>query len=110
LVGLVERPTPRRPPADQPDDDDDDLSPRDRYIREISTAWQKPVGGPRAAANSIEALRQRWISPGARPGPGPGYGDARLAVSRGTATKDAVADRDQAYREYVDRISNGWRT
>jgi hypothetical protein len=94
------------PPADQPHDDDDDLSPRDRYIREISTAWQKPVGrGPRtAAANSIEALRQQWISPGARPGPGPGYG------AKSHQTKDAaVADREAAYDEYIDRISNAWR-
>jgi hypothetical protein len=93
------------PPADQPDEDDDDLSPRDRYIREISTAWRKPVGyGLRAAANSIEALRQQWTSPGARPGPGMGY-DAKPHQ-----TKDAaVADREAAYCEYVARLTNGWR-
>ena len=74
------------PPADQPDDDDD-LSPRDRYILEISNAYKTgaPYGG--GGANPIEAQRQRWLKPGARPG----------------TTKDAaISDRaaaDEAYRE-----------
>jgi hypothetical protein len=100
------------PGADQPDADDDNLSPRDRYIRQISNAWK--TGSPYGASGNgggagIERLRQQWISPGARPGPGAGYGDARPAVSRETATKDAAADRDLAYREYVARLVNGWR-
>jgi hypothetical protein len=91
------------PPADQPDEDDDDLSPRDRYILEISNAYKMgaPYGGNGAGGDptQVEAQRRRWLSPGATPG-----SDAV------TATKDAaVADRDQAYGEYLDRISNGWR-
>ena len=59
--------------------------------------------------NPIEAQRRRWLSPGATPGPGPGYHDARPAVSRKMATGDAAAARDLGYYEYVNRISNAWR-
>jgi hypothetical protein len=97
------------PPALQ-----DGQSARDQYIDRLTNAWRTPVGQADPdddddGANDIEALRQAWISPGATPGPGPGYGDARPAVSRETATKDAAADREQAYGEYIARISNGWR-
>jgi hypothetical protein len=83
----------------------DDLSPRDAYIKRISSAW-KTGNGNGASADNIAALTRSWLSPGPRPGPGPGYGDA---ASRSTATKDAEADRETAYREYVDRISGAWR-
>jgi hypothetical protein len=93
----------------------DGQSPRDQYIAYITSAWKTPIGqavsGPDDDddPNPIEAQRRRWLSPGATPGPGPGYRDARPAVSRETATRDAAGDRDQAYGEYVDRISNAWR-
>ena len=95
-------------PAAEPGSDDDDVeSPRDAYIRQISTAWQRPMGqAPAASANNVAAISRNWLSPGARPGPGPGYVDA---ASRSTATKDADVDRETAYREYVDRISGAWR-
>jgi hypothetical protein len=89
------------PPADDPGE-----SPRDAYIRRISS-WppgsvSDPDGDDDAAA--IEAQRARWAAPGATPGPG--YGDAR---PRKTNDAVAVADRDAAYAEYVARISDGWR-
>jgi hypothetical protein len=62
---------------------------------------------PAASAGNIAAISRNWLSPGARPGPGPGYGDS--AISREAATKDAAADRDQAYAGYLDRLTNGWR-
>jgi hypothetical protein len=80
-------------------------SPRDQYIARLTNAWKTPPGsvsGPDDDdddPNPIEAQRRRWLSPGATPG-----SDAA------TVTKDAaVADRDQAYGEYLDRISNAWR-
>jgi hypothetical protein len=92
------------PPADEQDGE----SPRDAYVRRISSAWKTGNGNSHSADN-IAALTRSWLSPGARPGPGPGYSDARPAVSRETATKDAAADREQAYAGYLDRLTNGWR-
>jgi hypothetical protein len=85
-------------------------SPRDAWIRQMSNAWRTAPGQDpdNNDPNPVEAQRRRWLSPGATPGPGPSYGDSRPAASRETAT-DAAAARDQAYREYVDRISDGWR-
>jgi hypothetical protein len=98
-------------PGAEPGSDDDNMSPRDRYIAGLQNAYETPMGqAPAASADNIAGLTRSWLSPGARPGPGPGYGDARPAVSRETATHDAAADRETAYREYVARISNGWRT
>jgi hypothetical protein len=94
------------PGADRPDADDDNLSPRDAYIKRISEAW-KTGNGNGASADNIAGPTRSWLSPGATPGPSACYRDARPAVSR--ETKDAVADRDQAYGEYLDRISNAWR-
>lgn len=98
-------PSNRPPPALK-----DGQSPRDAYIRRLQTAYKTPPGQAdpdEGDADDIEALRQHWLSPGATPGPSAGYRDARPVVSR--ETKDAVADRDQAYGEYLDRISNAWR-
>jgi hypothetical protein len=96
-----------------PPDLKDGESSRDAYVRRLQNAYRTPIGqapDDDDHADDIERLRQAWLSPGAQPGPGPGYGDARPAVSRETATKDAAAaDRDQAYAEYVARIENGWR-
>jgi hypothetical protein len=90
------------PPADKPGE-----SARDAYVRRISSWPPGSVSDPGDDddANAIETRREAWLKPGARPGGG--YGDASAATR--TATKDAVADRDQAYGEYLDRISNGWR-
>ena len=95
------------PPADKPDDDEA-LSPRDQYIARISNMWRTPVGqcgrDDYYDPNTVEAQRRRWLSPGARPGTG--YGDARPTR---TVTKDAVADRDAAYAEYIARLQGGCR-
>ena len=92
------------PSADEPGENDDDLSPRDQYIARISNAWRTPPGQD-VSDNPIEAQRRRWLSPGATPG-----NDAAHARPRSAPTaKDAAADRDAAYAEYVARISNGWR-
>jgi hypothetical protein len=97
------------PPADKPDPDDDTMSPRDRYIAGLQTAYRTPMGqAPAASADDIERARQQWLSPGAKPGGG--FGDARPGVSRETATQDARDARETAYREYVARISGAWRT
>jgi hypothetical protein len=101
--GALGLPVTTAPPAAEPADDDD-LSPRDAYIKRISSAW-KTGNGNGASADNIAGLTRSWLSPGARPGPGPGYSDARPAVSQETATKDAA----DAYAEYVDRITNAWR-
>jgi hypothetical protein len=98
--------------APSADDDDDSADAaeqaRNAYIKNLQTAYRTPVGqAPGGGGNDIERLRQQWLSPGARPGPSPGYGDS--AVSREAATKDAAADRDQAYAGYLDRLTNGWR-
>jgi hypothetical protein len=96
-------------PGAEPGGDDDDVeSARDRYIAGLQNAYKTPMGqaAPDDGDNDIEALRQQWLSPGATPGPGAGYRDARPAVSQETATKDAA----DAYAEYVDRISGAWRT
>jgi len=92
------------PPADEQDGE----SPRDAYIRRISSAWKTGNGNSHSADN-IAALTRSWLSPGARPGPGPGYSDARPAVLRETATQDARDARDQAYAGYLNRLTNGWR-
>jgi hypothetical protein len=92
------------PGAAEPDPDDDTMSPRDQYIAGLQNAYKTPMGqAPAASADNIERARQQWISPGAKPGGG--FGDAR--VSR--ETKDAAADREQAYAGYLDRLTNGWR-
>lgn len=95
------------PAADEPDGDDDTMTPRDRYIKRLQTAYRTP-GSPddSDSDNPVEAQRMRWLSPGASPGPGPGYGDARPRPTTDAAAGD---DRDQAYAEYVARISDGWR-
>jgi hypothetical protein len=59
------------PPSSKPGDDDDDLSPRDRYIKGLQTAYLGSAAGGNgngngANANSIEALQRRWSSPGRR--------------------------------------------
>jgi hypothetical protein len=96
------------PPAGKPDPDDDTMSPRDQYIAGLQTAYRTPMGqAPAASADNVAAISRNWLSPGARPG-GPGYSDS--TVSRETATKDAAADREQAYAGYLDRLVNGWRT
>jgi hypothetical protein len=98
------------PPADKPDPDDT-MSPRDRYIAGLQTAYRTPMGqAPAASADNVAAISRNWLSPGARPG-GPGYGDSGSRVSRETMqdARDA-ADRDLAYAEYVTRISGAWRT
>jgi hypothetical protein len=93
------------PPSDQPDDDDDNLSPRDRYVLSLQNAYK--TGSPYVAtgnrADDIEAQRQRWLKPGARPGTNDGF--AR-------SSPDAAAGRalaDQAYAEYCGRLRDGWR-
>jgi hypothetical protein len=98
-------------PSAEPGSDDDDVeSARDRYIAGLQNAYKTPMGqAPAASADNIAGLTRSWLSPGARPGPGPGYSDARPAVSRKTGTKDAAADREQAYAGYLDRLANGWR-
>ena len=104
-----------RGPGNPPPPLRDGQSPRDQYIARIKNAWKTPPGsvsGPDDDdddPNPIEAQRRRWLSPGATPGPGPGYHDARPAVSRKMATGDAAAARDLGYYEYVNRISNAWR-
>jgi hypothetical protein len=85
----------------------DGESPRDAYIRQISNMWRMQPGqadpdddgnGNGGDADDIEAQRQRWLQPGARPG----------------TTKDAaISDRaaaDEAYLSYVHRLTNAWRT
>jgi hypothetical protein len=94
------------PEADKPGDDDETLSPRDAWIRRMSKAYRAPPGQPDRDdddAAAIEAQREAWSSPGAKPGGG--FGDAPTR----TATRDAVADRDAAYREYLARLVDGWR-
>jgi hypothetical protein len=77
-----------------PEDDDEALSPRDQYIARLSGAYRTPIGqdGDGGAAADVEAQQRSWASPGARPG----------------AAKDAAPDLD-AYRGYVERITNGWK-
>ena len=112
------------PPDDDDDDDGSPLSARDEYIRRTSNMWREPIGNGYGSseADAIQRAFMRRITPGARPGDEP---DAIEAARRrrGTPgppgvtfghgpTKDAAAGRalaDAAYREYCDRISNGWR-
>ena len=97
------------PPPPAPKDGE---SPRDAYIRRLGKAWKTPTRGSGSDPdddddpNPVEAQRQRWLKPGATPGNDAAHARPRFAS---TATKDAAADRDQAYGEYLDRISNGWR-
>jgi hypothetical protein len=88
------------PGADDDDDAKDVDAERAAYIDRISNAYKAgSYGGGNGDANAIEGQRRRWLSPGATPG-----SDAAMV------TKDAaVADRDQAYGEYLNRICNGWR-
>ncbi len=91
-------------------------SARDAWIRRTANAHKTPIG--QAPAEDIERLRQEWLSPGAAPGPRPGYRDARpAAVSRETSLADARAARDQAYEEMIKRNAEAhknpnraWRT
>jgi hypothetical protein len=85
-------------------------SPRDAWIRRTANAHKTPIGQV-APADDIEAAREQWLSPGAKPR----MGDARPAVSR-EALADARASRDQAWQEMVKRnaeahkFPNGART
>ena len=73
------------------DDDDGDLSPRDRYVRNLQTAYRMPIGqASPSGADAIEAQRRRWNAE--------------------SPTKDAaLADRDIAYGEYLDYLQNAWK-
>jgi hypothetical protein len=93
------------------DEDDDDLSPRDAYIQRLQGAYRTPIGNGNGA-DAIEAQRRRWTREDG------GGGRAPMSVTFGQhapakfPAKDAAAGRalaDAAYREYCDRISNGWR-
>ena len=74
-------------------------SPRDAYVRQLSTTPNRNYPAPGDDADDIEAQRQRWLSPGATAGMST---DASPAPA-------AAADRDRAFGEYLDRISNGWK-
>jgi hypothetical protein len=94
-----------RGPSNRPPALKDGQSPRDQYIARLTNAWKMPPGSASDAddddddPNAIEAQRRRWLSPGATPG-----SDA-TTVTKGAA----VADREQAYAGYLDRLTNGWR-
>ena len=80
------RPPMRRRRRPDDDDDDDDLSPRDRYVRNLQTAYRTPIGSNGNGADAIEAQRRRWNAE--------------------SPTKDAaLADRDIAYGEYLDYLT-----
>jgi hypothetical protein len=90
-LGAGGQPLTTAPGSDKPDDDDDDLSPREKYIKGLQNAYKS--GSP-SDANAIEAQREAWSTPGAKPG----------------VTKDAaIADRARAYDDYVARLNEGWR-
>jgi hypothetical protein len=79
---------PANPPP--PDDEDDgDLSPRDRYTRNLQTAYRRPIGNGNGA-DAIEAQRRRW--------------NAEIP-----AKDAAIADRDVAYDEYIHRLTTAWK-
>jgi hypothetical protein len=86
---------PGAPDYDKDDDNngDDDLDPVERarqdYIRRVTNGWRSDPRDPAAAANKLEAMRRR------------------VAHERMDAA--TLADRDAAYDEYVERISNAWR-
>jgi hypothetical protein len=76
---------------------------RQDYIERITSDWQRRgawagpsepdayanARDPAQAANAVEAQRRRW--------------------TRESPTDAALSDRDAAYGEYVERISNAWR-
>jgi hypothetical protein len=86
-------------------DDDETMTPRDRYIKRLQNAYRTPPGrDPDDDADAVERQRKTWTgeSPVAAK---PGFGDARPRQTNDAA----VADRDQAHRDYLDRITNAWR-
>jgi hypothetical protein len=91
------------PPADHPGDDDETMTPRDRYIKRMQTAYRTSPGqDPDDDADAIERQREAWSSPGATPGVGTGYGDS-------AALADAEKALQTSRAAYLDRITNAWR-
>ena len=77
------------PPDDDDDDDDGDLSPRDRYIQNLQTAYRTPIGNGNGA-DAVEAQRRNWNA-------------------ESPAKDAALADRDIAYDEYIHRLTTAWK-
>ena len=100
----------QQPPDNDDDDDDDDgdLSPRDRYIQNLQTAYWMPIGqASPSGADGVEAQRRRVT----REGGGGGLAPRGVTFGQGP-TKDAAAGRalaDQAYGEMCNRLEKAWR-
>jgi hypothetical protein len=62
---------------------------RQDYIRRVTNGWRSDPRDPAAPADRIEAMRRR--------------------VAHEPLDAAMLADRDAAYDEYVERISNAWR-
>ena len=104
--------------AAPPPDDDEELSPRDRYIARLQTAYRTPFGqaaasraiaGP-SGADAIEAQRRRWTREDGGGGVAPrGVTMGQHAPANFPTQDAALADRDVAYGEYLDYLQNAWK-